>query len=185
MSKETMYDTIISKEALATKLPPEFIKAIIKKESMFNKKCKLANNYGLMQITLVAAREGGYNGTIAQLYAPGINILYGSKYLASQVKLWENAPTKEDRLSLGAASYNLGRGTITTASELASKRGLHPLKWSSVANVLPSMIKPKGLSRRRVNITLNYVEMVNAYIQEFMPLHKETTDMAESSWKQG
>lgn len=185
MSKETMYDSIIQKEAVASGLPAEFIKSIIKKESMFNEKCKLANNHGLMQITLPSAKEVGYRGTIAQLYAPATNIKYGAKYLKAQVDLWNKAPTANDILSIGAASYNLGQGNIRKASAIAVSKGLHPLRWDSIAQALPALIKPRGLTRRRVNITLNYVNLVNAYMKEFLPIHDNTIRNAEAVWEQG
>ncbi len=181
MAITATYDNIIQKEAMANGLRPELIKAVMKKESNFNPKCELGGAVGLMQITLSAAREVGYRGTKMALYAPAVNIKYGTKYLNEQIKIWVDAPTYDDRISMGVATYNLGQGNIRKASAIAIKKGLHPLEWKSISKVLPNLIgTAKMLTRRRINITLNYVDLVKTYMAEFNPIHNEAMEFANN-----
>ncbi len=181
MAITAVYDNIIQKEAIANGLSPSIIKAVIKKESNFDPNCELGGAVGLMQITLNAAREVGYRGTQKALYNPAANIKYGTKYLNEQIKIWVDAPTYDDRISLGVATYNLGQGNIRKASETARKKGLHPLEWKSISKVLPNLIgTAKMLTKRRINITLNYVDLVKTYMAEFNPLHDEAMEFANN-----
>ncbi|MDI6780820.1 MAG: transglycosylase SLT domain-containing protein [bacterium] len=179
----TVYDNIIKKESSMIGLPFEIVKAVIKKESNFDPYCELGGAVGLMQITLAAAKEVGYKGSLKALYHPATNIKYGTKYLSSQIHFWADAPTEDDRISLGIAAYNLGQGRIRKASLLAKQDGFPHLKWSFVRKYLPKLIgESKQLSRRRINITLNYVALVKTYAAQFSQSHDNMMTFADSAF---
>ena len=180
MIAATMYDTIIHQESVANGMPFGVVKGVIKKESNFDPNCELGGAVGLMQMTLPAAREMGYKGSLKALYGPPTNIKYGTKYLKSMVGIWDTvAPTYDDRISLGLASYNLGQGRIKNAVSLAKKP-----EWAHVKSALNQLIgTAKSLTKRRINITLNYVDMIKTYAAEFNPLHDEMLAFADSGLK--
>jgi len=178
------YDNIIIEAATSTGLSRELIKAIVKKESGFNPRCRLGNNYGLMQVTPTVAKEvAGRVVNVSELYNPKINIFIGAKYLSMQIALWKDIPIQGDRVNMGIASYNLGQGNIKRAMVLANRQGLNSKKWSHIARVLPQLKgKSKILTTRRINITLNYVEMVNNYMDEFSQIHQNIINATKSIW---
>ncbi len=61
---------------------------------------------GLMQITIPAARQVGYNGTLSQLYNKYVNIYYGVKYFRYLLNMFR------DNYRDSIASYNAGPGNF-------------------------------------------------------------------------
>ncbi len=79
--------------------------AIIKQESNGRVKAIRQGNQpgiGLMQITIPAARQVGYNGTLYQLYNKYVNIYYGVKYFRYLLNMFNG--NYRDAI----ASYNAG-----------------------------------------------------------------------------
>ena len=58
-------------------------------------------SYGLMQITLNAARDVGFRGGWRELMEPRTNIYYGTRYLSKLLSEWRNPV-------LAVAAYNAG-----------------------------------------------------------------------------
>ena len=82
------YRALVEREALAFRLPPALVDAVMAVESRYNPAViGMDGEIGLMQLMPATARMLGFDGTEAQLAAPEINIHYGAKYLAGAWRL--------------------------------------------------------------------------------------------------
>lgn len=108
-SKNVPYGDSITKLALRLKLPPEFIAAIIDKESRFDREAHNASDpsgaWGLFQMLLTTAQMFGFSGEGSDLFVSKIAFLYAEKYF---VKIMNYRHT--DDLFEIAAAWNGGHG---------------------------------------------------------------------------
>jgi len=91
-----------------------------------------AGAHGLMQLVPATARSLG----VKKIRDPEENIEAGVRHLRS-LHDYYRGETEQDRLLISLAAYNIGQGHMRDAINLAKKRGLDPLKWSSIEEVLP------------------------------------------------
>lgn len=102
------FDEHILSSARKFNIDPDLIRAFIKVESDGDPQAKawekLIENYsyGLMQVSWPTAEWMGYKGDPADLLQPGVNIHYGSKYIAYQLDRYDND------IPSTAAAYNAG-----------------------------------------------------------------------------
>lgn len=94
-------------------VPAWFVKSIIGRESSFKLVPAItveANvgdvSHGLMRVREATARSLGFKGPITDLHRPGPGILYGTYYLAQQLKRYAGDYTR------AAAAYNAGPGNV-------------------------------------------------------------------------
>ena len=87
---------------------------------------------GLMQILPATARSL----KIADSFDPVASIKGGVQYLKWLYELFDGVE-EDDRTLLALAAYNVGPGHVQDARRLASKKGLDPNRWESVAKTLP------------------------------------------------
>ncbi|MHB8231727.1 MAG: lytic transglycosylase domain-containing protein [bacterium] len=93
-------------------VPVNLIYGIMRQESLYNPVCySSASAIGLMQIIpstgyYIARRTGCYNFNPSMLYKENINISFGSYYLKTLLKQFDN------RKYLAIASYNAGPGAV-------------------------------------------------------------------------
>ncbi|MBS7697902.1 MULTISPECIES: transglycosylase SLT domain-containing protein [unclassified Chelatococcus] len=76
------YTDLIEHYAKENGLPVGLVDAVMRVESRYKRNAFSGVAVGLMQIKPSTARDIGYVGTVAGLYAPDVNIMYGVKYLA-------------------------------------------------------------------------------------------------------
>jgi membrane-bound lytic murein transglycosylase F len=115
------------------------IAAIVYQESQFKPGAmSFSGVRGLMQLTLPTARDMG----ISDRLNPHESIHAGTKYLKRLLDAFEDA-SEPDRTILAIASYNVGKGHVRDAQEIAADMGLDPSKWSSVEKTLPLLRQQK------------------------------------------
>ena len=81
-ARSTELDAMIARHAAANGLPVELVHRVVKRESGYNPRANSRGNIGLMQIRHATARGVGYNGSVAGLLDPEVNLTYAVKYLA-------------------------------------------------------------------------------------------------------
>jgi soluble lytic murein transglycosylase-like protein len=92
----------IADEAHAQNVPVRIVQAIVEVESGGNADAVgAAGEIGLMQIMPATALQMGYTGLPSGLFLPSVNIHYGTKYLAWQLKRYRD-------LATAIAAYNSG-----------------------------------------------------------------------------
>ena len=100
---KTPYDSLILKYAKKYEVEPDFVRAVIKAESRFDKGAtSYCGAQGLMQLMPATARSLGVNNA----YDPEQNIEGGTKFLSQLLKKYNG--NKE----LAAAAYNAGPGRV-------------------------------------------------------------------------
>ncbi len=106
------YDAFILAAASEHNLPPELLRAVIRRESGFNyRSVGKAGEIGLMQVTPAAAADWAAGAGRAsfnkyELFKPEINIQAGAWYLSRACKYWR---AKANPLPYALAEYNAGR----------------------------------------------------------------------------
>jgi hypothetical protein len=140
------------------------VAALIYQESRMNPLARGPNGaMGLMQILPATARSL----ELADPYDPVANIRAGVRYLRSLYDQLEGV-APGDRLALALAAYNAGPGHVADARRLASKMGLDPDRWESVATTLP-LLRLRRYYREaeqgfcRGDITVAYVTQILTY----------------------
>ncbi len=145
------YDRIIAEAAKRHRLPPNLVKAVIRRESKFKTwVVGRAGEVGLMQITPGVVRDWeratGRRCSDPQLFDPRLNIEIGSWCLARARERWRTNP---DREILALAQYNAG--------------GKHATEWSQ----LPAPPSGDPLDRVRFPETRAYIKAVLDYQKQY------------------
>ncbi|MSR65213.1 MAG: lytic transglycosylase domain-containing protein [Verrucomicrobiae bacterium] len=113
--REHSYDKEISSVATQYSVSPYLVKAVVWRESKFNRFCLgPTQDVGLMQITQGAVTEWA---TAQKLPAPGktewfnasTNLEIGSWYLARALQRWKDC---DDPVPFALAEYNAGRSNV-------------------------------------------------------------------------
>ena len=105
------YDNLISSVAAEHQLDPMLVKAVVWRESRFDRqKVGSAEERGLMQISPKAANEWARENKVTdfkldQLFDPKTNLEAGSWYLRRAIDHWQN---ESDPLPFALAEYNAG-----------------------------------------------------------------------------
>jgi soluble lytic murein transglycosylase len=105
------YDKLISSVAAERQLDPMLVKAVVWRESRFDRqKVGSADERGLMQVSPKAANEWARENRIAdfkldQLFDPKTNLEAGSWYLRRAIDHWQN---ESNPLPFALAEYNAG-----------------------------------------------------------------------------
>lgn len=132
-SRLPKYKATIIKQAQKYNFDWRLIAAIIYQESHFDPWARSFSGVkGLMQVTLVTAREMG----ISNRLNPEQSIKAGVKYLHRIYNRFEDIDGF-DRILFSMASYNIGYGHVRDAQKIARKKGLDPYKWASLEETLP------------------------------------------------
>ncbi|MBW2116191.1 MAG: transglycosylase SLT domain-containing protein [Deltaproteobacteria bacterium] len=98
---------------------------------------------------------------------PEQSIMGGVKYIDRLYKGWSDA-NDPDRLLITIASYNVGRGHILDAREIALEKGLDPNSWSDLKEILPLLRYAKYYKKSRYGYCrgtepVNYVKRILTY----------------------
>jgi len=105
------YDNLISSVAAEHQLDPMLVKAVVWRESRFDRqKVGSAEERGLMQVSPKAANEWARENKVTdfkldQLFDPKTNLEAGSWYLRRAIDHWQN---ESDPLPFALAEYNAG-----------------------------------------------------------------------------
>jgi membrane-bound lytic murein transglycosylase F len=133
------YEKTILKAASEYGFDWRLITALIYQESQFRPWAKSFSGVrGLMQLTLPTARDMGVKNRLD----PKESILGGTKYLKRIYDSYDEAP-EPDRTLIAVAAYNVGKGHISDARNIALDMGLNPNKWSSLEKTLPLLRQRK------------------------------------------
>lgn len=100
-------------------LPPELLSSLCFIESTHNisavhKDDGGSNSVGICQVKLSTAQWLGFKGTEEQLMNPETNVYYAAKYLAHQIKRYNN-------IDRAVISYNQGSAGNLTQTEYSNK----------------------------------------------------------------
>ncbi|MEW5804808.1 MAG: membrane-bound lytic murein transglycosylase MltF [bacterium] len=173
------YEYIIKKMARKYGFDWRMIAALMYQESHFNPETLDPSDVqGLMQLTLVTAREMGIDNRLD----PSQNIMAGVKYLRYLYNLYNKSP-EQDRLLISLASYNVGRRHILDAQELARRMNLNPNLWSSIKKTLPLLSRSKYYRQSRYgycrgSLAVRYVQRIMVY---YDILRRKAVDMARNN----
>ena len=140
------YDGLISSVAAEYQLDPMLVKAVVWRESRFDRqKVGSADERGLMQVTPRAANEWAHerkidNFKLDQLFDPKTNLEAGSWYLRRAIDHWQS---ESEPLPFALAEYNAGASRAQrwvgadgiTASEFLGKIDF-PVTRSYVQSIL-------------------------------------------------
>jgi len=118
---------------------------------------------GLMQIRPATARS--YK--LTDPFDPVANIKAGVQYLRSLYDLYDGV-LEDDRILMALAAYNVGPGHVQDARRLASRMGLDPNRWESLASALLLLRDRRYYQNTeqgfcRGDITVAYVQNIMVY----------------------
>ena len=117
-----------------TGMPAELLAALSYQESHWDPKARSPT--GVRGIMMLTQRTAGSLG-VANRLDPQQAIDGGARYLADRhARLPESIP-EPDRTFLALASYNIGRGHLLDARQLARNLDRNPDSWSDMKEVLP------------------------------------------------
>ena len=110
---------------------------------------------GLMQVMPATfAYIARSQGSFTHIDAPEWNIAAGILFDRDLWRLWEPTVADGECFRFTVASYNAGHGTISRAAGVAKAAQLDPTRWTSVAQVAPTV------RRWRHAETLGYVRKI-------------------------
>jgi membrane-bound lytic murein transglycosylase F len=133
------YESTIKEAAERYGFDWRLIAALVYQESQFDPWAQSFNGAkGLLQLTEPTAEEMG----VKNLLTPRESIMGGVRYLKSLHDLYDGAG-EPDRTQIALAAYNVGKGHIIDARQLARNMGLDPNKWASLEKTLPLLQQPK------------------------------------------
>lgn len=111
---------------------------------------------GIMMLTRRTARHLGVQDRLD----PAQSIEGGARYLEERYRLLPQDIPESDRLYLALASYNVGRGHLLDARQLARNLGKDPDSWEDMREVLPLLADPRY-----------YPALRYGYARGFEPVH--------------
>lgn len=117
-----------------TGIPADLLAALAYQESNWNPKAVSPTGVrGIMMLTQATAEELG----VEDRTDPEEAIDGGARYLADRHQRLPESIPEPDRTYLALASYNIGRGHLLDARQLARDLGKDPDSWSDMREVLP------------------------------------------------
>jgi len=149
------YDKLISSVAAEHQLDPMLVKAVVWRESRFDReKVGSAGERGLMQVSPKAANEWARENKIAdfkldQLFEPKTNLEAGSWYLRRAVEHWQ---TEADPLPFALAEYNAGASRAQRwfgAGEITTSQFLTNINFPATRNYVKSILDRYAFYKRR------------------------------------
>lgn len=117
-----------------TGIPADLLAALSYQESHWNPKARSPTGVrGIMMLTLNTAKSLGVTNRLD----PIASIDGGARYLADRHRRLPDTIPEPDRTFLALASYNIGRGHLLDARQLARDLGKNPDSWEDMEKVLP------------------------------------------------
>ena len=123
----SQYDDLLKEYATMLGWDWRILVSQVYQESQFDPKAKSwAGAEGLLQLMPATAEIYG----VKDVHNPIENLKAGIKYLAFLDKYWsKNIENKDERIKFVLASFNIGKGHIVDARNLAKKYGYNPDIW--------------------------------------------------------
>ena len=117
-----------------TGMPADLLAALSYQESHWDPEAKSPTGVrGIMMLTQRTAESLGVNNRLD----PDAAIDGGARYLADRHRRLPETIPEPDRTFLALASYNIGRGHLLDARQLARSLNKNPDSWQDMAEVLP------------------------------------------------
>ena len=166
------YDVYVKKYADIVGWDWRLICSLIYQESKFKMGVSSSRGaIGLMQIKEAVAKTYG----IDDIYDPEYNIKAGISHLARLQKIYRKAGADpENLIKLTLAAYNCGEGRLQDCMALAKEKGMDPLVWENLAEIIPLMREEEHykndvgkLGRFNGGETLKFVELILARYDEY------------------
>lgn len=160
------YEAKIKAEAEKYGFDWRLIAAMIYQESHFNPHARSYTGVrGLMQLTLVTAREMGVKSRLN----PEQSIQGGVKYLNKIYQRFDDV-NSADRIKFTLASYNIGYGHIRDAQMLAEQQEMNKNQWNTMVKILPLLRYRKYYKQTRYGYArgtepVRYVERILSYYE--------------------
>ncbi len=160
------YEKLIKSESKKYRFDWRLIAAMIYQESHFNPRARSYTGVrGLMQLTLITAREMGIHNRLN----PTQSIKGGTKYLNKIYQRFDDV-AEHDRMKFALASYNIGYGHIRDAQIIAEQEKMNKNVWKSMIKVLPLLRYRKYYKKTRYGYArgtepVRYVERIMSYYE--------------------
>ena len=155
-----------------TGMPADLLAALAYQESHWDPKAVSPTGVrGIMMLTKATAEELGVeNRTDAEQAIDG-----GARYLADRHSRLPESIPEPDRTYLALASYNIGRGHLLDARELARELGKNPDSWSDMREVLPLKADKRYYPSTRYGYArgyepVHYVQRIRNYRDVIKPV---------------
>jgi membrane-bound lytic murein transglycosylase F len=96
------------------------------------------------------------------------SIIGGARYLRRMMGRFDDRVKDLDRLYLGLAAYNIGRGHMHDAQSLARQLNLNPYEWHDMKQVLPLLSQKKYYQNLKYGYArgtepVRYVQRIREY----------------------
>ena len=149
------YDPAIVAVAAEHRLDPMLVKAVVWRESRFDrKKCGTAGERGLMQVSGKAATEWARenkveNFQLDNLFDPKTNLEAGSWYLHRAMEHWQN---QQDPLPFALAEYNAGPSRAQRwvgAEGMTTNQFLDNIDFPATRSYVQSILKRYAFYKKR------------------------------------
>lgn len=155
-----------------TGMPADLLAALAYQESHWDPKAVSPTGVrGIMMLTQATAEELGVkNRTDAEQAIDG-----GARYLADRHRRLPDSIPEPDRTYLALASYNIGRGHLLDARELARDLGKNPDSWADMREVLPLKADERYYPSTRYGYArgyepVHYVQRIRNYRDVIKPV---------------
>jgi soluble lytic murein transglycosylase len=149
------YDKLISSVATEHQLDPMLVKAVVWRESRFDRdKVGSAGERGLMQVSPKAANEWARENKVAdfkldQLFDPKTNLEAGSWYLRRAIDHWQS---ESEPLPFALAEYNAGASRAQRwfkATGITTSEFLGNIDFPATRNYVKSILERHAFYKRR------------------------------------
>ncbi|WP_458525625.1 membrane-bound lytic murein transglycosylase MltF [Onishia taeanensis] len=154
-----------------TGMPADLLAALAYQESHWDPNAVSPTGVrGIMMLTRNTAKSLGVTNRLD----PAAAIDGGARYLADRhARLPEDIP-EPDRTYLALASYNIGRGHLLDARELARDLGKNPDSWEDMKEVLPLKADKRYYPQTRYGYArgyepVHYVRRIRNYLDVIAP----------------
>lgn len=149
----------------ATGMPADLLAALAYQESHWDPQAVSPTGVrGIMMLTQNTAESLG----VANRLDPAAAIDGGARYLADRHRRLPETIPEPDRTYLALASYNIGRGHLLDARELARELGRDPDSWEDMKEVLPLKADKRYYPQTRYGYArgyepVHYVQRIRNY----------------------
>ena len=149
----------------ATGMPADLLAALSYQESHWDPRAVSPTGVrGIMMLTQNTARSLGVDNRLD----PAAAIDGGARYLADRHRRLPETIPEPDRTYLALASYNIGRGHLLDARQLARDLGRDPDSWEDMREVLPLKADKRYYPQTRYGYArgyepVHYVQRIRNY----------------------
>jgi len=149
----------------STGMPADLLAALAYQESHWDPQAVSPTGVrGIMMLTQNTAKSLG----VANRLDPAAAIDGGARYLADRHERLPDEIPEPDRTYLALASYNIGRGHVLDARQLARELGKNPDSWEDMKDVLPLKADKRYYPQTRYGYArgyepVHYVQRIRNY----------------------